>query len=271
MRTTMRGLTIALSLMACAPTGAAAADGRYAAVNGLKLYYEIHGTGRPLVLLHGGLSNIDASFGPLLPTLAASRQVIAIELQGHGHTADIDRPIRINQLADDVASLLGQLSIQQADVFGYSFGGMVALATAIRHPTMVNHLIVIGTPNNINGFEPAIREAIPASTAENTPPALKAAYAKIAPDPTQLPAVVAKVTKALTDFPGWRPDELHSIRAHVLVIVGDHDFVRPEHAVELFRQIPQSELLILPDAGHDAIEKHSQQVLAAVRPFLDAS
>src|ERR1017187_3339105 len=118
------------------------AAGRYAPVNGLQLYYEVYGTGRPLVLLHGGLMTIDLTFGPLIPALAEDHQVIGIELQGHGHTADIDRPMAIEILADDVVTLLGQLGIEQADFFGFSLGGLVDLALVLRHPGLVGKLVV---------------------------------------------------------------------------------------------------------------------------------
>src|SRR5262245_4445793 len=246
------------------------AKGRYAVVNGLRMYYEVHGNGRPLVLLHGGLATIDTSFGKILPFLAKTRQVIAIELQGHGHTADIDRPMSFEQMADDVDSLLGQLAIERADLLGYSFGGMVVLGTAIRHPERVNHLIVVGTPNSGEGFEPTIREAIKNAAPEDVPKPLKDAYERSAPNPQQFPALVAKVAKLLTEFPGWRDEELRSIGELVMLIVGDHDFIRPEHAVQMFRLIPNAQLAVLPGAGHDAITERYEDVLAAMTRFLDA-
>jgi len=240
-------------------------------VNDIKMYYEIHGCGRPLVLLHGGLSTIDTTFGKILPSLARTHQVIAIELQGHGHTGGMDRPMSFERMADDVASLLGQLAIERADVLGYSFGGVVALGTAIRHPHQVNHLIMVGTPNGNDGFEPSIREAIKKATPENTPGPLKDAYGRSAPDARQLPLLVATVTKLLTEFPGWRPEDLRAIGAPTMIIIGDHDFIRPEHAVQMLRLIPNAQLAVLPGAGHDAIIERHQDVLARVTSFLDAT
>src|SRR5690606_8589265 len=128
-----------------------AVDGDYAAVNGLKMYYEIHGTGDPLVLLHGGFGTA-SMFEQLIPGLAQTRQVIAAELQGHGHTADIDRPIRIESMADDVAALLAYLGIEKADLFGYSMGGSVALQTTIRHPRLVRKLVIVSAPFKHSGW-----------------------------------------------------------------------------------------------------------------------
>ncbi len=130
-------------------------QGKYANVNGLDIYYEIHGAGRPLVLLHGGLSMI-GMFGQLLPDLAETRQVIAIELQAHGHTADIDRPLSFEQMADDVAALIEHLGLENADVLGYSLGGGVALQAAIRHPDAVHKLVVVSTPCRRDGWYPEV-------------------------------------------------------------------------------------------------------------------
>src|SRR5687768_5497240 len=127
----------------------------YADVNGIKLHYEIHGTGRPLVLLHGGLGAIEM-FGPNLPALAKGRQVIAVDLQGHGRTADIDRPLDPQLMADDIAALIRHLGLGRADIMGYSLGGGVAVHTAIRHPGVVNRLVVVSTPFRRNGFYPEI-------------------------------------------------------------------------------------------------------------------
>src|SRR5439155_3011276 len=145
------GLAVATTARAQANRGRAGAGnakaaGRYADVNGLKLYYEIHGSGRPLILLHGGLGAIEM-FGPNLPALAKGRQVIAVDLQGHGRTADIDRPLSVALMADDIAALIQRLGIARADIMGYSLGGGVALQAAIRHPDVVRKLVVVSTPN----------------------------------------------------------------------------------------------------------------------------
>jgi pimeloyl-ACP methyl ester carboxylesterase len=140
--------------------------GHYALVNGLTLYYELHGAGLPLVLLPGGFATIDLSFGRLLPTLAQTRQTIAIELQGHGHTADIDRPLRYELLADDIAALLIHLGLAQADLFGFSLGGGVALQAAIRYPEVMRKLVVASTPGKSAGWSPEERAGMAMISAE---------------------------------------------------------------------------------------------------------
>src|SRR5512133_868720 len=142
-------------------------EGNYADVNGLKMYYEIHGKGQPLVLVHGGLSATGTSFGKLLPGLAATRQVIPVELQAHGHTADIDRPLSYPQMADDVAALLQQIGIEKADFFGYSVGGAVALQLAIERPDLVRKLVLAAVTYTPEGFHPGLLEGMEALKPEH--------------------------------------------------------------------------------------------------------
>lgn len=208
--------------------------GSYASVNGLNMYYEIHGTGRPLVLLHGALSSIETSFGKLLPFLAKTRQVIAIEQQAHGHTADIDRPLTIEQMADDTIALLRHLGIEKADILGYSLGAGIALQIAIQHPDMVRMLVVAAIPYNCDGFRLGVFAGIRKMKPENmagTP--WNEEYVRIAPNPEDWPKLVEKVKQL--ELQGWPPKAIQSINAPTLVIIGDSDVVRPEHAVEMFR------------------------------------
>lgn len=246
---------------------ATSADGKYASVNGLKMYYEIHGTGRPLVILHGAFG-----WATVFPALAKDRQVIAIELQGHGHTADVDRPLSFEQMADDTAALLEQLQIPQADFFGYSMGGNVALAVAIRHPQLVRKLIVNGSNSGKieEAYEPESFKQFQSLPAEFAPPMLKSAYDKVAPDPSQWPALVAKIKKMGLEFQGFSREDMQAIRAHVLIALGDRDGVRPEHAVEMFRQIPNSQLAIFPGADHFLIFQNPDKLMPVVVAFLDA-
>src|SRR5438876_6729505 len=136
------------------------AHGQYASVNGLNMYYEVHGAGRPLVLLHGALSAIDTSFGKVLPSLAKSRQVVAIEQQAHGHTADIDRPLTIEQMADDTVALLHQLELDEVDFFGYSMGAGIALQIAVRRPDLVRKLVLASPAYSRDGLHPGLLEVI---------------------------------------------------------------------------------------------------------------
>ena len=250
-----------------------AAKGRYADVNGLKMYYEIHGTGgTPLILLHGVLTTIDSSFGHVLPSLAKSRQVIAIELQGHGHTADIDRPWTEAQMAEDTAALLGQLKIEKADFFGWSMGGNVALAIAIRHPDLVHKVISIGAhhgtmeeacgPEQAKGFR-----TLPADFA---PKEFKDPYDKVAPDPKQWPVMVAKMKKMALESKGFPKKDVQSIKAPFLVMIGDREEVRLEHVVELFRLLPNGQLAVFPSTDHFMLWQHPDWVLSMITSFLDA-
>src|SRR2546430_4271443 len=173
--------------------------GSYAQVNGLNMYYEMHGEGLPLVLLHGALSAIGTSFGKLLPDLAKERQVIAVEMQGHGHTADIDRPLRYEQLADDIAALLTQIGLEQADLFGWSLGAGVALQTAIRHPEVVRKLVLASAPFKQNGWYPEVLAGMASMDAEamvGSP--MHDAYVRAAPRPEDWPRVIAQFRQLLT-------------------------------------------------------------------------
>jgi pimeloyl-ACP methyl ester carboxylesterase len=239
----------------------------YAAVNGLKMYYEIHGAGKPLVVLHGAFG-----WATVYPTLAKNRQVIAVELQGHGHTADIDRPMTIEQLADDTAALLKQLKIERADFFGYSMGGNVALAVAIRHPNLVDRLAINGSNSGKieEAYEPETFKQFKSLPADFAPPVLKDAYDKVAPDPKKWPMLVAKVKKMGLEFKGFTREEMKSIKARVLITLGDRDGVRLEHAVEMFRLIPNAQLAVFPGGDHLLLFMSPDTVLAPIAAFLDA-
>src|SRR5512139_898619 len=189
----------------------------YAPVNGLEMYYEIHGTtsgkSPPLVLLHGGGSTIDTSFGKVLPSFAKTRQVIAFEQQGHGRTADVDRPFSFEQSADDAAALLRHLKIEKADFFGYSNGGSIAMQIAIRHPDLARKLVVASAMFRRNGLEPEFWESMKHATLQNMPRELQDAYRKAAPHPEQLQAFHDKSVKRMLEFKDWRPEDIRSIRA----------------------------------------------------------
>jgi pimeloyl-ACP methyl ester carboxylesterase len=246
-----------------------AADGSqgYADVNGLKMYYEIHGTGKPLVLLHGAFG-----WATTYPALAKNRQVIAVELQGHGHTADIDRPLTIEQMADDTAALVKHLKIGQADFFGYSMGGTVALAIAVRHPELVGKLAINGSHwgKIEDAFGPQGFEQFKNLPADFAPPVLKDPYDKVAPDPKHWPVLVAKVKRMGLEFKGLSREELKSIKAPVLITIGDRDVLRVDHAVEMYRLIPQAQLAVFPGGDHFLLMTKPEIVLAPVAAFLGA-
>lgn len=270
------------------PAGAWAGDGkstgRYADVNGIKLYYEIHGSGRPLILLHGGLGAIEM-FGPNLRALAKGRRVIAVDLQGHGRTADIDRPLNVELMADDIAALIRHLKLERPDVMGYSMGGGVALQTAIRHPDVVGKLVVVSTPFTRHGFYAEIleqQEQVNAGAAEamkQTP--MYQLYSSIAPRPQDWPRLLEKIGEAMKkDFDFSK--KIEGITATTLIVAADADIFPPVHAVEMFGLLgggtkdpgwdgsgrPKSSLAILPGLTHYNI--FADPALAAtVIPFLD--
>lgn len=246
----------------------------YAPVNCLKMYYEIHGTANdknlPLVLLHGGGSTIETSFGKTLPSFAKTRQVIAFEQQGHGRTADVDRPFGFEQSADDAAALLQYLKIERADFFGYSNGGSIALQIAIRHPNLVRKLVVAAAMFKRDGLYPEFWEMMKHATPEGMPAELREAYLKVAPHPENFRSFSDKGVKRMLEFKDWRPEDIQAIAAPTLIMIGDADIVRPEHAVEMFRLLPHANLAVLPLTDHMTLVKRADWQVSMIEAFLDA-
>jgi pimeloyl-ACP methyl ester carboxylesterase len=258
-------------------------QGQYVNVNGLKMYYEIHGEGQPLVLLHGAFSAIGTSFGKLLPELAKSRQVIAFELQGHGHTADIDRPLNYEQMADDTVAALQQLGIEQADFFGYSMGSAVALQVAIRHPEMVRKLVFASVSYKLDGLHPGLMDGL----AQMTPDMMVGSpwheeYKQIAPNLDDFDTLFTKVMQMDQELEDIPDEVIAAIKSPALLIIGDSDIIRPEHAVEMFRLfgggimgdtpagLPNSQLAILPGTSHVTLVDRADLLLPIIPLFLDA-
>lgn len=223
----------------------------HAPVNGIEMYYEVHGRGDgiPLVLLHGGGSTLEVTFGRVLPILAAGRRVIAVEEQGHGRTSDRDGPVTFEGSADDVAALLGHLGIDRADLFGFSNGASVALQVAIRHPGLVRRLVFASSITRKDGARPELWEFIEQAEFSNMPQPLKDAFLRVNPDERKLRAMHDKDAARMRGLEDVPDDLVRSIRAPTLIVLGDRDIVKPEHALELTRLIPDSRLLILP-GGH---------------------
>ena len=258
----------------------------YAPVGDLNLYYELHGAGLPLILLHGAYMTIDM-MGALLPGLAATRRVIAIEQQGHGHTADVDRPLTYEQMADDTAALVRHLEVDGADVVGYSMGGGIALQLAIRHPAVVRRLVLASTSFTSDGMHAAALEMFPSITPElfaGSP--IEAAYRRTAPNPEDFPRLVEKLKQLdVTPF-AWPEQDIRAIAAPTLIVLGDSDGIRLEHAVELFglrgggvmgdlAGLPTSQLAVLPGTAHFVppgcgLLDRADWLLAMIPPFLDA-
>jgi len=259
-------------------------EGHYADVNGIKLYYEIHGTGRPLILLHGGLGAIEM-FGPNLTILAKRHQVIGVDLQAHGRTADIDRPIRTEFMAEDIAALIKHMKLERPDVVGYSLGGGVAFFVALRHPELVRKLVIVSTPIKRNAFYPDILvqqgQVTPAAAEAMKQTPMYQLYASLAPRPEDWPRLLGKIGDAMKedfDLSG----EVGKIEAPTMVVAGDADIFPPAHAVEVFGLLgggkqdggwdgsgrPRSRLAILPGVTHYSMG--TEPALAAtVLPFLE--
>lgn len=253
--------TIALAIVFCQMTATtifAQADNSkqgYVSVNGLEMYYEIYGAdreGTPLVLIHGGGSTIQTSFGRIIPELSKNRKIIAVELQCHGRTACVSsRPYTFEQDADDVAALLEHLNVETADFFGFSNGGNTAMQIAIRHPDLVRKLILGSTFYQREGLYPQFWKSMPQATLDFMPQPLQYAYKKVAPEPGDLIKMFTKDKNRMLAFKDWSEEVLRSIQAPTFIIIGDKEIVRPEHAVEMYRLIPNSRLAIIP-GGHGA-------------------
>ncbi|MCU0464003.1 MAG: alpha/beta hydrolase [Anaerolineae bacterium] len=245
----------------------------YIAVNGVRFYYESYGTtGYPLIMLHGGLGGIE-QFGALPMQLGQYRQVIAVEMQGHGHTGDAaDRPLRYASMADDVAGLVQGLGFDQADVLGFSLGGAVALRTAIQHAGGVRRLILISTAATRAG----IREDFRAGMAGLTPSAalymldtpMYQFYARVAPEVGAWPTLVGKVGDLLREDYDWS-QAVSTLDMPILLIAGDDDMVSPAHLTETFGALPNAQIVILPETNHFNILGRTDALMAAITDFLD--
>jgi pimeloyl-ACP methyl ester carboxylesterase len=259
------------------------ATGRYATVNGLKMYYEIHGTGKPLVMLHGALSTIEVDFGKILPAFAKNRRVIAIEQQAHGHTADIDRPLTYEQMAKDTAELLRQLKIMNADFFGYSMGGAIAMQIAMQEPGFVRKLVFAGgVAYHPDGLYPqvlAFEKIMEPKHLAGSP--FEKAYARSAPNPDHWPRLIAKIRNLDLNWKGWPPEAIKAIKAPMLLVIGDGDIVRPEHVAQMFRLLggggpadltglPPSQFAVLPGTTHITLVDRRDWLVSMTTAFLDA-
>jgi pimeloyl-ACP methyl ester carboxylesterase len=233
----------------------------YAPVEGLSMYYEVHGAGRPTVLLHGAYMTVDM-MEPLLSGLARTRQVFAAEQQGHGRTADADRPLTYEQMADDTAALIRHLELDDADVVGYSMGGGIALQLAIRHPSLVRKLVLASASFTSDGMHAVALEMFPSITPElfaGSP--IEEAYQRTAPNPGDFPKLVEKLKRLDTTEFAWPEDDIRAIAAPTLIVLGDSDGIRLEHALDLFKLrgggvmgdlegLPASQLAVLPGTSH---------------------
>jgi len=275
--TSAAGVLLATTCLVMAQERAGVKSG-YAPVNGLKLYYEIRGAGEPLILLHGGVVGI-TMFGPNLEALAEKRQVIAVELQGHGHTADIDRPLSYEAMADDIAALMKYLGIEQADVMGYSLGGGVALQTAIRHPGLVRRLVVVSAPCKRDGFYPEVLAAMAQMGPASAEGLKKSPLAQMYPN-VNWAVLFTKLRDLLTKDYDWSR-EVAAIKSPTMLVFADADAIRTTHMAEFYGLLgggqrdagldgsrrPVAQLAVLPGLTHYGIGA-VPALVATVTPFL---
>ena len=276
----VRAVLIAASLlMTSAPLAAAQAVGNRVRVNGMHMYYEVSGRGDPLIVLHGAYMNIP-TMGTIIPRLARTHKVYALEFQGHGRTTDIDRPITYPNLADDVAAFMDAVGLTKADVFGYSMGAEVGLQLAIRHPAKVTKLVAASVAYDLRGWQPAFTEVIPQMTVEMIAqmPFAKE-YPKLAANPNGFPELARKLIALEKEPMAWEND-VKRLQIPVLIIAGDADVATLEHSVALFRllgggimgdmgkPLPASRLAVLPATSHTAVITQPELLLAFIEPFL---
>ena len=257
----------------------AAPAGRRVQVNGMRMYYEVSGTGEPLIVLHGAYMNIP-TMGAIIPRLARTHKVYALEFQGHGRTTDIDRPITYPNLADDVAAFMDAVGLQKADVFGYSMGAGAGLQLAIRHPDKVTKLVAASVAYDTSGLQPEFKAMIPQMTVEMfTSMPFAAEYRKLAPNPDGFPELVRKLIALEREPISWAED-VKRVKTPVLIIAGDADGYTLEHLVSLFRllgggvmgdmgkPLPASRLAILPATSHTAVITQVDLLMGVIEPFL---
>jgi pimeloyl-ACP methyl ester carboxylesterase len=248
----------------------------YAPVNDLRIYYEIHGEEHagqpPLVLLHGGGDTIETSFGHLLPELARHRRVIAFEQQGYGRTADVvDRPFTFEGSADDTAARRAARHVEQADLLGFSNGGTIALQVAVRHPEVVRKLVLVSALFTRGGVDSWFWDAMENASLDNMPKELQEAYRAVAPQPENLRLFHDKAAQRMRHFRDVPADAVCGLTAPALVVVGDADVIRPEHAVEIFRLLPHAQLAILPATDHMKMPERTDWLVPMVLEFLGAA
>jgi pimeloyl-ACP methyl ester carboxylesterase len=272
-------LIAASLLLASAARGTAQAVGNRVRVNGMEMYYEVSGTGDPLVVLHGAYMNIP-TMGAIIPRLARTHKVYAVEFQGHGRTTDIDRPITYPNMADDVAEFMNAVGLTNADVFGYSMGAQVGIQLAIRHPAKVNKLVAASVAYDLEGWQPEFKDVIPQMTVEmmlQMPFAND--YPKLAANPKGFPELARKLIALEKEPMAWEND-VKALETPTLIITGDADVATLEHSVALFRllgggvmgdmgkPLPASRLAVLPATSHTAVITQTDLLHALIEPFL---
>jgi pimeloyl-ACP methyl ester carboxylesterase len=246
----------------------------YADVNGLHMYYEIYGDGSPLVLLHGGMLTIDLNFASLIPTLARKHQIIGVEMQGHGRTADTGREITPAGLASDILGLLDELGIQQTHVFGHSMGAAVTLEFGVNHPDRVRSLVAASASVRPDGLHEDLTDPAKQATSTRMPTPqefaeLQRAYQRLSPHPDHFDQFLAMLSQSDADTRGWSDQQLAGISAPTLLVLGDRDFTTIEHGALMLQLIPESQLAVLPGTTHMQVTRRADLLLPMLDRFLD--
>jgi pimeloyl-ACP methyl ester carboxylesterase len=246
----------------------------YADVNGLHMYYEVYGAGSPVVLLHGGMLTIDLSFASLIPALAARHQVIGVELQGHGRTADLEREITPAALASDVTGLLDHLGIDRAHVLGHSMGAAVTLELGISYPQRVRSLVPVSASVRPDGLHEDLTDPAKMATSTRMPTQrdfqdFQEAYQRLSPHPEHFADFLAALSQSQADTRGWSDEQLAAITAPVLLVLGDRDFTTVEHAALMLHLIPGAQLAVLPGTTHVEATRRPELLLPMLARFLD--
>lgn len=245
----------------------------YADVNGLRLYYEVHGTGDPIVLLHGGMLSIKLNYVELIPWLAEGYQVIAVELQGHGRTADIDRDITAEHLAGDVVALLDHLDFDRAMVLGHDLGASVALELAVHHRSRVRAVVAMSATAGREGVADEVKDPERFATSQRRPSAkelaaVRAEYERLSPHPERFESFRSRVAECKANRVGLSDAELRAIACPVLIVQGDRDYTTVDHAAHMLDLIPSAELAILPGTNQLQVTRRTELLLPILRRYL---
>jgi pimeloyl-ACP methyl ester carboxylesterase len=244
----------------------------YVTVGELEMYYDVQGSGPPLLLLHGGLVTTELSFGRVRAALAERYRTLAVEQQGHGRTGDIERALSYEQMVEDTAAVLRWLQPGRVDLFGWSDGGKVALGLAARHPELVRKVAIIGAGYNADAESPELKQFLASLKSDDEElRAFRESHAKVAKEPEKWPLLVRKVQAMWASSRGWSATEMKRLAAPLLILLGDRDFLPVEHALELFRLVPDARLGVLPGCDHSALDQHPEWITAMLFDFFEAA
>jgi pimeloyl-ACP methyl ester carboxylesterase len=260
-------LALGLLVLAGASCESAPWSGHYARIRGIRLYYEVHGRGAPLLLLHGG-GGSGRSFSDQIPAFAKHFRVILPDLRAQGRTSDGPGPLTYHGMAEDIVALLDHLKVPRADVMGWSDGGIIGLDLAINHPERVKHLVSFGANFTPDGYTPAALDWISTANAESFGADSRREYERVAPDPSHYETTMNKVLALWRTQPNFSLAELGSIRTPTLIAAGEHDMVRQDHTEALAHAIPGARLWIVAGASHDVISEEPEMVNRTVTDFL---